>query len=691
MKKLFLLIVLIQLSILHCQLNSQSLSVFNVDAGSFPTIKAKFYAFDASGNQITNLSASDFEVKENGQPRTVSLVSCPIPQSPAPLSSVLVMDVSGSMCGNGLDIAKAAANAWIDILPLGKSECAITSFSDANYINQDFTIDKAKLVNGINSLTCISGTNYNAAMIDALAGGILIAKKGIHKRVIVFLTDGGPNFEPNTAQIISQANANNITIYCVTIGTSAPQCMKDFANQTGGLYFENIRTKDEAEECYRKILLTAQGGEPCEIAWQSGITCTSGIANVELQITKLGLKANTSYQSPNSSVSKLEFNPSLIKFVNFEQWKKKDTIITITARNSNFNVTNITSSNPAFEITPTSFSLISGESKNLTVSYLPADSGYTYSKFTIENDICPTQFFASGGFPGKKPKIRTLKLIHPNGGQVFVVGMDTVITWEGVLPSEKVKIDYSTNNGTSWTTISDNAVGLSYKWRVPKTPSNNCLARVTAKVTSGCLNGEIQICNQIWMVCNLDVAYYRNGDSIPHVTDQTQWSKLTTGAWCSYNNSDSLGKIYGKLYNWYAVNDTVHGGLAPAGWHVSTDAEWTELENCLGGSAVAGGKLKSTGTIEGGDGLWYSPNTDDTYLSGFSGLPGGYRKYYDTYSYDSYDRIGYEGYWWSSTEYFNTPNYSSAARFRKLFTEYSLIYRYYENEGCGFSVRCVKD
>jgi VWFA-related protein len=663
---------------------SQSLSVFNVDAGSFPTIKAKFYAFDASGNQITNLLPSDFEVKENGQPRTVSLVSCPIPQPPAPLSSVLVMDVSGSMCGYGLDIAKAATNAWIDLLPLGISECAITSFSDANYINQDFTIDKSKLVNGINSLTCIGGTNYNAAMINAMAGGILIAKKGIHKRVIVFLTDGGPNFEPNTTQIISQANANNITIFCVTIGTSAPQCMKDFANQTGGLYVENIRTKEEAEDCYRKILQTAQGSEPCDIAWQSGITCTTGITNVELRITNLGLKANTSYQSPNTSVANLKFNPLSVNFSNIELGKKKDTTITVTAKYSNFNITNIISSNPAFEITPTSFSLASGESKNLTVSYLPADSGYTYSKFTIENDLCPTQYYASGGFPGLKPKIRTLKLIHPNGGQVFVVGMDTVITWEGVLPDEKVIIDYSTNNGTSWIVIADSAAGLSYKWRVPKTPSNNCLARVTAKlgyVNNGCESGEIQICKQVWMCRNLDVETYRNGDRIPEVTDPTQWANLKTGAWCNYKNDPAMGEIYGKLYNWYAVNDKVHGGLAPVGWHVSTNAEWTELETCLGGSDVAGGKLKSTGTIENGDGLWLSPNTGATNLSGFSGLPGGYR-FVNGNCYG----VGDSGQWWTSS-----VGNAASAWGSYLYSNSTIVGSYYNGKVCGFSVRCVKD
>jgi hypothetical protein len=109
---------------------AQSLSVFDVDATAFPTVKAKFYAFDASGKQITNLSSSDFEVKENGQTWNVTYVSCPPAKPTQALSSVLVIDVSGSMSGTNINLAKEAARAWIEALPLGISECAITTFND---------------------------------------------------------------------------------------------------------------------------------------------------------------------------------------------------------------------------------------------------------------------------------------------------------------------------------------------------------------------------------------------------------------------------------------------------------------------------------------------------------------------------------------------------------------------------------
>src|SRR5450759_1177427 len=150
---------------------------------------------------------------------------------------------------------------------------------------------------------------------------------------------------------------------------------------------------------------------------------------------------------------------------------------------------------------------------------------------------------------------------------------------------------------------------------------------------------SVTICTQVWMLKNLDVSTYRNGDLIPKVTDPTAWSALTTGAWCWYNNDSATNaSTYGKLYNWYAVNDP--RGLAPTGWHVPSDAEWTTLSTCLGGNAVAGGAMKETGTTH-----WTSPNTGATNSSGFTGLPGGYRN-----NDGSFNNVGNFGYWWSSTE-----------------------------------------
>ena len=97
----------------------------------------------------------------------------------------------------------------------------------------------------------------------------------------------------------------------------------------------------------------------------------------------------------------------------------------------------------------------------------------------------------------------------------------------------------------------------------------------------------VTISNQTWMKSNLNVSHYRNGDVIPQITDSSQWANLTTGAWCYYKNDDANGPVYGKMYNWYAVNDP--RGLAPVGYHIPNNLEWSNLTTFLGGESIAGG------------------------------------------------------------------------------------------------------
>ena len=184
----------------------------------------------------------------------------------------------------------------------------------------------------------------------------------------------------------------------------------------------------------------------------------------------------------------------------------------------------------------------------------------------------------------------------------------------------------------------------------------------------------VTICGQKWMEKNLDVTTYRNGDTIPYVTDQTAWAALTTGAWCYYNNDPSTNAVYGKLYNWYAVADS--RGLAPAGWHVSTDAEWTTLVTCLGGASVAGSKLKVSGTR-----TWASPNSDADNSSGWAGQPGGNRADQGFFTDDLYS-----GLWWSTT----SAN-ATTAWYRYLLYSNGSVGRDISLKPYGFSVRCVKD
>lgn len=128
---------------------------------------------------------------------------------------------------------------------------------------------------------------------------------------------------------------------------------------------------------------------------------------------------------------------------------------------------------------------------------------------------------------------------------------------------------------------------------------------------------EVKIGDQVWMSANLDVGTFRNGDSIPQVQSNEEWEKVgkeKRPAWCYYANDPGTAKVYGRLYNWYAVNDP--RGLSPRGWHVPTNDEWIKLENFIG-IPVVGQQLKNN--------TGWNGNGSGNNKSGFSAMPGGYR------------------------------------------------------------------
>ena len=197
----------------------------------------------------------------------------------------------------------------------------------------------------------------------------------------------------------------------------------------------------------------------------------------------------------------------------------------------------------------------------------------------------------------------------------------------------------------------------------------------------------VQIGDQVWMAENL--AYLPSVNMVADGSEDAAGSYYYVYGYDGTNVADAKATdnyaTYGVLYNWTAAMDGEASsttnpsgiqGVCPAGWHLPSEAEWTELIDYLGGTSVAGGKLKETGTTH-----WNTPNTGATNETGFTALPGGYRT-----NYGSFANIGSYGYWWSATEVS-----ASYAWSRRMHNNYSNGYRDNYNKVVGFSVRCVRD
>ncbi len=222
-------------------------------------------------------------------------------------------------------------------------------------------------------------------------------------------------------------------------------------------------------------------------------------------------------------------------------------------------------------------------------------------------------------------------------------------------------------------------LGITLAYSCSTNTSSNNNAAVTD--IDGNIYQTITICSQTWTKTNLNVSKYRNGDVIPQVTDATQWAALTTGAWCYYNNDPANGVIYGKLYNWYAVNDP--RGLAPTGFHIPSETEWTTLSDCLGGDvSVIFNKM-----VETGNSHWTTPHPDATNSSGFTAFAAGYRHYLGNFSY--FGQVAK----FSSSSLYDLPNMGLTSIW--IYTLDSVasntMYNTSGDINNGFSVRCLKD
>jgi uncharacterized protein (TIGR02145 family) len=204
----------------------------------------------------------------------------------------------------------------------------------------------------------------------------------------------------------------------------------------------------------------------------------------------------------------------------------------------------------------------------------------------------------------------------------------------------------------------------------------------------------IVINGQEWMRKNLAVSKYRNGDAIPFIPDNTVWSNIVDGGYSVYNNQASLGKIYGKLYNWYVVED--FRGVCPTGWHVPSDQDWGRLINFLDpisnggemgvlGSGNSGGAMKTSGILSETGGEWLYPNFAGTDSSGFSGLPAGLR----LKSNGNFAELGETTAWWTSTLVDYEPSRAYSIRLYN-YSSSALKFAWW-SRGEGLSIRCVMD
>lgn len=466
------------LHLLPLALPAQTLTVV-LDSTRFPEMSAGIYLFDSGGEMVKGLRASDIVIHEDGILRSSVSLECDEPKAPPRLSTVVTVDISGSMreYSPRLALAKAAAAEFISRYPLGRSECAVTSFDDAAYFNRDFTIRRDWLLEAVDELYTQGGTDYNAAMLQEGAGALRAMNAAKYKPVVLLLTDGAE--EGNAASIVAAARKMNAVIYCVAFEAPASPILRSIVGQTGGMVFDRVETAQRGAEAMQIILDDLQGHVPCRMRWQSDAGC-SVQRRVTFDAPAFAASASATYHLPPHTLTGLKLLPAGYAFGSVAPGESRELEVEIRALNAPVTILGLASDDPRFLIVDGGPSLpkrvAPDEALKFKVRFAPTDSNLVYGRILISSDLCAGRALPMSGGIFQRPVERpTLRLVTPNGGEAFAAGDTLPIRWEGVLASDTIALDYSIDAGKSWRNISMDATGLEYRWIVPNLPSDRCL------------------------------------------------------------------------------------------------------------------------------------------------------------------------------------------------------------------------
>lgn len=466
--------------LLFQEINASGIALKDIDISKYPLVKAKVYPFDNNGNRVNNLSKEDFSLNENGQPTEIINYRCSPEKEKKHFSAVLTFDVSTSMKGSRLDLAKEAGKAWCSILPPDSSYTAITSFNDTVSLMLDFSNDKDLLTRSIDLLYSSGGTSFNSALLEKSFGALHLLSKREEKRIVVLLTDG--ESDAYEEQIIAEALKYNISVYSVVIGSSAPNVLKSIAERTGGKCFDKIQDLNHIRSVYTQIQKIASEVEFCEIEWISS-ACES-----EIDLSLFGNFSNNgafdSYQVPESRRTKLLFSPTdKLVYDVIDKGDKQSKSIEIQSINGTITIDTILQPLKYFSIIGFEqlvFPIVLNHDSSIefTIEYDAKDLLYAYGEFKFETNLCTNPIlYCYGGNRDSVGFIQKLQLLKPNGGELLPILTDTIIDWAGVAPMDSVRIEYSFN-AANWKLISKSATNNPFRWTVPDEANDNYIMRI---------------------------------------------------------------------------------------------------------------------------------------------------------------------------------------------------------------------
>jgi formylglycine-generating enzyme required for sulfatase activity len=466
------------------QCEAQSLSLTEINITGYPTMQAKLYAFTADGQAVAELTPGDIQLEENGVALPVQRVTCTPGNPETPLSAVITISTSAGMTGSDLSMIRSGLEAWAATLPLGPVECAMTTFHGSASLHSDFTSNREELLSSITTLSRGgNGFSIDSALLSEPDGALVVSRRARNTAMVIMIIKGTSTELPRITEIIAEARRQNVSIHMILITNSEERVIREICHATGGMFFKEVYTAEQLEHALRTIVHGAQGGQPCLLEWQSVICDTR--RSYRISLPSLERTRTVQVSLDPSALPHLTHAPSSrLSFGAVTPGTPAQQQVTLTANGAAVRVNGLTFSHPWYSISDYGgdqppFTIENGSSRTLTIQYSAVNASYTFCRIAIDSDACHgSLMYADGGTKGEDT-LMTVSVLRPNGGEQFIAGSREELQWSDVSPEQPVMLEFSTDGGSKWILIAEEAVGLRYDWRVPRIASDSCLLRVT--------------------------------------------------------------------------------------------------------------------------------------------------------------------------------------------------------------------
>ncbi len=487
MKNKVLYIIIFGLLIQANNLFSESIyfGMSQPDVSKFPIVSSSFTATQASGLYFDNIVNTDFIIKENGKtiPAIDVTVDCVYD---APVEYLLMIDNSASMNDvidgqRKMDWIILGAKYFIDNLPMdSRSQIAIANFNASPELRCDFTNNKKALKDSLALIKVVTApTDFNYALLQEPNGGIPLMKvRPIDKRrVIIFLTDGRHTElrgKFKTQEIIDGLRLNNINCFTITfLDTNKNQDLSAIAAMSGGTY-EFVSSTSHLNTVLSEIGYSTRSKPVCQVTWKSSLSCdpVELFRNLDVTFKRIpGQPIKYQYKAPEWSIFRIQTDQQVYDFGNPAPGLSEERDIIL---QPNLDVTisdfllmpstyfeildygNGTYTKPATPVT-----IKAGETRTLKVKFTQGTPQQPrFSMLYLEAEPCPLEIPLVGGN-------KQIVITSPKEGDLLSACDTIVINWTGIDATESVKLYYTTDNGSQWFKIADNAQGYTYKWAPP--------------------------------------------------------------------------------------------------------------------------------------------------------------------------------------------------------------------------------